>query len=76
MKIEEKTLTELTQKRYELYNDIQKLKRKLKIKENELEYVKKLINIEISLENDNDYYNCTESENLLISQICKVFHDI
>lgn len=52
MKIEEKKLSELTEKRYELYNDIQKLKRKLKIKENELEYIKRQIVIEISIEEE------------------------
>lgn len=78
MKIEEKKLSELTEKRYELYNDIQKLKRKLKIKENELEYIKRQIVIEISIEEEENkkYSVCNESDNILLSKICKVFHDI
>lgn len=77
MKIEEKSLTELTQERYKLLKDIEKLKRKLRKKENDLEYVKNQIQIEISLENeDNDTWSVVEASDLLISQICKVFHDI
>lgn len=49
-----KTLNELTEERYNLITDIVELKRKIKIKENKLEYVKKLIKIELEEDEEPD----------------------
>ncbi len=49
------SLEELIQEKYELYIDIQKLKRKLKIRENALENIKKEID---SLLHKEDEENC------------------
>ena len=49
------SLEELIQEKYELYIDIQKLKRKLKIRENALENIKKEID---SLLHKEDGENC------------------
>lgn len=61
-----KTLNELTQERYDLITDIIKLRRKIKIKENKLEYVKKLIKIELD----------EEDEEPNLQTLRRVFHDI
>ena len=49
------SLEELIQEKYELYIDIQKLKRRLKIRENALENIKKEID---SLLHKEDEENC------------------
>lgn len=64
-----KTLNELTEERYNLITDIVELKRKIKIKENKLEYVKKLIKIELDELDEED-----EEPNL--QTLRRVFHDI
>lgn len=61
-----KTLNELTQERYDLITDIIELRRKIKIKENKLEYVKKLIKIELDEEDE-------ESDLNTLRRVC---HDI
>lgn len=61
-----KTLNELTQERYNLITDIIELKRKIKIKENKLEYVKKLIKIELD----------EEDEEPDLQTLRRAFHDI
>lgn len=61
-----KTLNELTEERYNLVSDIIELRRKLKLKENKLEYVKKQILIE--LDEDDDEPN--------LHSLQKVCHDI
>ncbi len=61
-----KTLNELTQERYNLITDIIELRRKIKIKENKLEYVKKLISIELD----------EEDEEPNLHALRKVCHDI
>lgn len=61
-----KTLNELTQERYDLITDIIELRRKIKIKENKLEYVKKLISIELD----------EEDEEPDLHVLRRAFHDI
>lgn len=61
-----KTLNKLTEERYDLITDIIELKRKIRIKENKLEYVKKLIKIELDEEDEEPDLN-------VLRRVC---HDI
>lgn len=60
-----KTLNTLTQERYDLVTEIIELRRKIRIKENKLEYIKKLIAIELDEDTEPNLHS-----------LQKVTHDI